>query len=49
MRTVKDVLRAKGPKVYSIAPDGTVYEALKRMAKKNAAQCWFSKEPIWLV
>ena len=35
MRTVKDILRAKGSKVYSIAPDATVYEALKRMAKKN--------------
>ena len=28
-------MRAKGSKVYSIAPDATVYEALKRMAKKN--------------
>jgi CBS domain-containing protein len=35
MRTVKDILRAKGSKVYSIAPDTSVYEALKRMAKKN--------------
>jgi CBS domain-containing protein len=35
MKTVKDILRAKGSKVYSISPDATVYEALKRMAKKN--------------
>ena len=35
MRTVKDILRAKGSKVYSIAPDATVYEALSRMADKN--------------
>jgi CBS domain-containing protein len=35
MRTVKDILRAKGSKVYSIAPDATVYEALNRMADKN--------------
>ena len=35
MKTVKDILRAKGFKVYSISPDATVYEALKRMAKKN--------------
>jgi CBS domain-containing protein len=35
MKTVKDILRAKGSKVYSIAPDATVYEALKRMAEKN--------------
>jgi CBS domain-containing protein len=35
MRTVKDILRAKGSKVYSISPDATVYEALNRMADKN--------------
>ncbi|MEJ2098310.1 MAG: CBS domain-containing protein, partial [Deltaproteobacteria bacterium] len=35
MRTVKDILRAKGSNVYSIAPDATVYEALNRMADKN--------------
>jgi len=35
MKTVKDILRAKGSKVYSVSPDATVYEALKRMAKKN--------------
>jgi CBS domain-containing protein len=35
MKTVNDILRAKGTKVYSISPDTTVYEALKRMAKKN--------------
>jgi CBS domain-containing protein len=35
MRTVKDILRAKGSKVHSISPDATVYEALKRMAKKD--------------
>jgi CBS domain-containing protein len=35
MKTVKDILRAKGSKVYSIFPDATVYEALNRMADKN--------------
>ena len=35
MRTVRDILRAKGHKVYSISPEATVYEALKLMAKKN--------------
>jgi len=35
MKTVKDILRTKGSKVYSIAPDATVYEALNRMADKN--------------
>jgi len=35
MKTVKDILRAKGSKVYSISPDATVYEALNQMADKN--------------
>jgi CBS domain-containing protein len=35
MKTVKDILRAKGSKVHSISPVATVYEALKRMAKKD--------------
>ena len=35
MKTVKDILRAKGFKVYSISPDASVYEALNRMADKN--------------
>ena len=35
MKTVKDILRAKGSKVYSIPPDATVYEALNRMAEEN--------------
>jgi CBS domain-containing protein len=35
MKTVKDILRAKGSKVYSISPDATVYEALNRMAEEN--------------
>ena len=35
MKTVKDILRAKGFKAYSISPDATVYEALNRMADKN--------------
>ena len=35
MKTVKKILRVKGSKVYSISPDATVYDALKRMADKN--------------
>jgi CBS domain-containing protein len=35
MKTVKDILRAKGSKVYSISPHATVYEALNRMADTN--------------
>jgi CBS domain-containing protein len=35
MRTVGDILDAKGSEIYSISPDATVYEALSRMAEKN--------------
>ena len=35
MKTVKDILRAKGSQVYTISPDATVYEALGRMAENN--------------
>ena len=35
MRTVRDILRAKGSKVHTLAPDDTVYEALSRMAEYN--------------
>jgi len=32
---VKDLLKSKGRDVYSIAPDATVYDALKLMAEKE--------------
>ena len=35
MNTVKEILRTKGPGVWSITPDATVYDALKLMADKN--------------
>ena len=35
MKTVKDILRIKGPDVWSTTPDATVYDALKAMAEKN--------------
>jgi CBS domain-containing protein len=35
MRTVGDILDAKGSEIYSISPDATVYDALSRMAEKN--------------
>ncbi len=35
MYSVKDILEEKGYKVYSIEPEATVYEALKKMAGKN--------------
>jgi CBS domain-containing protein len=35
MKTVKELLRAKGYHVWSIGPDATVYEALTLMAEKD--------------
>ncbi len=35
MKTVRSLLRAKGSAVWTIAPDATVYQALKVMADKN--------------
>lgn len=35
MATVRDMLRTKGSEIWSVAPDTTVYDALKLMAEKN--------------
>ncbi len=35
MTTLRDIIRKKGEEVYSIAPDATVFEALKIMADQN--------------
>ena len=35
MKTVKDLLAVKGSQVWSIAPDATVFEALRLMAEKE--------------
>lgn len=35
MKTVRDMLREKGPTVWSIAPEKTVFEALQLMAEKE--------------
>jgi CBS domain-containing protein len=35
METVAEFLAAKGPAVYSVRPEATVYEALELMAEKN--------------
>lgn len=35
MKTVKDLLKKKGADVWSIAPDATVYDAIKLMAEKR--------------
>lgn len=35
VKTIRDLLQAKGHDIWSIGPDATVYEALERMADKN--------------
>ena len=35
MATVRDMIRKKGRKVFAVAPDATVFEALDLMAKHN--------------
>lgn len=35
MKTVREILQSKVPEVWTIAPDATVYEALKLMAEKD--------------
>lgn len=35
MKTLKQLLQAKGGEIYSIAPDAKVFDALKLMAEKN--------------
>lgn len=35
MTTLRDIIRKKGGDVFSIAPDATVFEALKMMADQN--------------
>lgn len=36
MSTVRDIIQKKGTEIFSIAPDATVFEALKTLAKHNA-------------
>ena len=35
MKTVRDLLKQKGRGVWSVAPDSTVYDALKLLAERN--------------
>jgi CBS domain-containing protein len=35
MKTVRQLLQAKGSQIYAIAPDARVFDALKLMAEKN--------------
>ena len=35
MSTVRDIIRKKGNEIWSVAPDTSVYEAMKTMAEKN--------------
>ena len=36
MSTVREIIRKKGSDIWSIAPDASVFEALRMMAEKNA-------------
>jgi CBS domain-containing protein len=36
MTTLRDVIRKKGGEVFSVAPEATVFEAMKLMAEHNA-------------
>lgn len=35
MNTVRDLIRKKGSQIFAVAPDATVFDALKIMAEKN--------------
>ncbi len=35
MKTIRDILKHKGNKIWTVTPDTTVFEALKLMAEKN--------------
>jgi CBS domain-containing protein len=44
MYSVKDILKKKGSKVYTIEPETTVYEALRKMAGQNVGALLVVKE-----
>lgn len=35
MTTIRQLLREKGDKIYSVGPDSTVYDAIRKMADEN--------------
>ncbi len=35
MKTANDLLRSKGPEIWAVTPDSTVFDALKLMGEKN--------------
>jgi len=35
MTTIRQLLREKGTKIYSVGPDSTVYDAIRKMADEN--------------
>jgi len=41
---VKDILRNKGNKVYSVHPDATVYDAIKKMSELNVGSLMVMKD-----
>jgi hypothetical protein len=48
---VRHILKQKGPHVFSIGPDETVYAAIKLMATEDVKfrGCEVAGWPIWLV
>ncbi|MDP2619392.1 MAG: CBS domain-containing protein [Hyphomicrobiales bacterium] len=46
MTTVKQLLDAKGREVWSISPDGSVYDAIKMMADKNIGAVVIVKDDL---
>ena len=40
MRTAGQLLAAKPAEVFAVAPDDSVYEAIRLMAEKASARCW---------
>ena len=44
MSTVRDMILKKGDEVFSVAPDATVFEALKIMSKNNTGAVMVIKD-----
>ena len=51
MRTVRNILKAKGGDIYSVDPEDTVYEAIARMAEKEVGALLVMQEgrPVGIV
>ena len=51
MRTVRNILKAKGGGIYSIAPEDTVYEAIAKMAEEEVGALLVLREghPVGII